>query len=117
MTSQPGSKTFAIHISINISRSKVNQTMIFGQLLEYNMKNIFLGKSYTKSGGETIPRPFFNKSKLGISLDQLSTVLYSFFLLYDKMRSIKIPDIKSFRDLSSVTIFLVQRFIIKQKVV
>ena len=29
--------------------------MKFGQLLEYNMKNIFAEKSYTKCGGETIP--------------------------------------------------------------
>ena len=30
--------------------------MKFGQLVEYNMKKIFLEKSYTKCGGETIPR-------------------------------------------------------------
>ena len=35
-----------------------NQTMKFGQLIEYNMRNIFLEKSYTKYGGETIPDPF-----------------------------------------------------------
>ena len=44
--------------------------MKFGQLVEYNMKNIFLEKSYTKCGGETIPRFFFKKSKLSISLNQ-----------------------------------------------
>ena len=35
--------------------------MKFGQLIEYiaNMRNIFLEKSYTKCGGEAIPRPFF----------------------------------------------------------
>ena len=27
--------------------------MKFGQLIEYNMRNIFLEKSYTKCGGET----------------------------------------------------------------
>ena len=32
--------------------------MKLGQLIEYNMRNIFLEKSYTKSGGETIPGPF-----------------------------------------------------------
>ena len=41
-----------------------------GQLIEYNMRNIFVKKSYIKYGGETIPRPFSKKSKLGISLDQ-----------------------------------------------
>ena len=32
--------------------------MNFGQLIEYNMRNIFVEKSYTKYGEETIPRPF-----------------------------------------------------------
>ena len=44
--------------------------MKFGQLIEYNMRNIFDEKSYTKCGGETILRPFSKKSKLSISLDQ-----------------------------------------------
>ena len=61
--------TVAIHILPNIS-SKGNQTMKFGQLIEYNMRNIFLEKSYTKCGGETIPRPFPEKPKLTISMDQ-----------------------------------------------
>ena len=54
----------------NISRSKSNPTITFGQLIEYNMRNIFLEKSYTKYGGETIPRLLSKKSKLSISLDQ-----------------------------------------------
>ena len=70
MTSQHGRKIIPIHILLNISRSKGNQTMRFGQLIEYNMKNIFLEKSCTKYGGETIPRPFSKKSKLNISLNQ-----------------------------------------------
>ena len=44
--------------------------MKFGQLIEYNMRNIFVEKSYTKCGGETVPRPFSKKSKLSIFLDQ-----------------------------------------------
>ena len=32
--------------------------MKFGQLIEYNMWNIFVEKSYTKYSGETIPRPY-----------------------------------------------------------
>ena len=35
--SQPGKETLAIHILPNISRSKGNQTMKFGQLIESNM--------------------------------------------------------------------------------
>ena len=76
MTSQPGWQTIAIHIFTNISRSKGNQVMKLGQLKEYNMRNVFLKKSYTKCGGETIPRRFSKKSKLSISLDQYSKVLY-----------------------------------------
>ena len=42
MMSQPGQKTMAIHILTNISRSKNNQAMKFAQLIEYNIRNIFL---------------------------------------------------------------------------
>ena len=63
--------------------------MTFGQLIKYNLRNIFLEKSYTKYGGETIPRSFSEKLKLSISLDQKSKVLYSLFLLYTKSRSIE----------------------------
>ena len=70
MTSQPGKQTITIHILPTISRSKDNQTVKFGQLIEYNMRNIFLEKSYTKCGGETIPRTLSEKSKLSISLNQ-----------------------------------------------
>ena len=56
MTSQTGQQINKIHILSNISRSKDNQIMRFGQLIEYNMSNIFLEKSYS---GETSPRPFY----------------------------------------------------------
>ena len=58
MTSRPALETIVIHILSNILRSKGNQTMKFGQLIESNMRNIFLEKSYTKWGGETSIRPF-----------------------------------------------------------
>ena len=44
--------------------------MEFGQLIVYNMIKIFLEKSFTKYGVEAIPRPFCEKSKWSISLDQ-----------------------------------------------
>ena len=50
--------------------------MKFGQLTEYNIRNIFLEKSYTKSGGETISGPFYKKL-----MDQWSRVLYSLFYI------------------------------------
>ena len=64
----------------NISRIKGNQTMKFGQLMECEMRNIFLEKSYTKCGKETSPRPFHEKLTLTRSPDQWSKVLYSLFL-------------------------------------
>ena len=87
MMPQPGKHTIAIHILPNISRSKCNQTMKLGQLLAYNMRNIFLEKSCTKCGEETIPRLFSKKSKSSISLDQQSKVLYSLILYYAKLRA------------------------------
>ena len=36
---------------------------------------IWSEKSYTKCGGEASPRPFYQKSKLSISLDQQSEML------------------------------------------
>ena len=44
--------------------------MKFGHLIEYNMRNIFLEKSYTEYGGETRTWPFSEKLKFSISLDQ-----------------------------------------------
>ena len=70
MMSQPCQQTIVIHILFNILRNKGNQAMNTGQVIECNMRNIFLEKSYLKSGGETSPRPFSEKLKLSISLDQ-----------------------------------------------
>ena len=42
MTLQPGLQTIPIYILLNISQSKSNQTMKFGQLIEHNTRNIFL---------------------------------------------------------------------------
>ena len=39
---------FTIHILPDMSRSKKNQAIRFGQLIEYNVRNIFLEKSFTK---------------------------------------------------------------------
>ena len=50
--------TTSMHIMTSISRSKGNQAMKLGQLVKYNMRNIFLEKSYRKYGGEKLPDPF-----------------------------------------------------------
>ena len=59
MTSQPGLQTIAIHILPNISQSKGNQTMEYGQLREYNKINYFLQKLCGKWGREASSRPLF----------------------------------------------------------
>ena len=70
MTSQPGKQTIATHIWPYISRSKDNQAVKFGQLIEYNMRKIFLEQSYPKCGGETSHKPFSKKIKIEQTLDQ-----------------------------------------------
>ena len=44
MAPQTGEQIFTIHILPNISRSKDNQAIKFGQLMKYNVRNIFLQK-------------------------------------------------------------------------
>ena len=41
MTSQTGKQIITRHILFNMSRSKGNQTMKFGQIIEYNMRKLF----------------------------------------------------------------------------
>ena len=63
--------------------------MKFDQLMECNMRNIFVEKSYTKRAGEIIPRPLSKKSKLSISLDQYCKGLNNLSLLYANLRAIE----------------------------
>ena len=48
MTSQTAQQIIRMGIFPDISRSEGSHTMKFGQLIEYNMRNIFLEKSYTE---------------------------------------------------------------------
>ena len=59
MTSQPGKQTTAIFILPNISRSKSNQTMKSGQLIECNQRQEFPKESWRKLGRETGSGPIF----------------------------------------------------------
>ena len=70
MTSKPGKQTIAIHLLSYLTRSKDNQTVKLGQLIEYNMRRFFLEKLYPKYGVETSHKPFSKKSKLSVSLDE-----------------------------------------------
>ena len=88
MTSQPCQQTIVIHILPNTLRSEGNYTMKFGQLMECNMRNIFLEKSYAKCDGKTIPRHFSKKCiSKSVSLDPQSMILQSLLLLYTKLRT------------------------------
>ena len=62
MTSQPISQTIAICILTDNSRTKGNQTTKFGQLIEYNMRTVFLEKSYTKNVTEKLFSDSFLKN-------------------------------------------------------
>ena len=67
MTSQRVLQTIAIHMLPNMSQSKDNQTLKFGQFIEYNKRNIFFEKLCGKLGRETSSRPrFLKKQKLNM---------------------------------------------------
>ena len=55
MTSKTRKQTITIHILHNILRSKGNQTMKFGQLVKYFVRNIFLQKSCRKWEMRLVP--------------------------------------------------------------
>ena len=62
MVLQASLQTIAIHILLNISQSKGNEIMKFGQLIEYNKKNFFLQKLCRKWGKEISSKISFNQA-------------------------------------------------------
>ena len=68
-----GQQIITMHIFSNISKSGGNQSMKFGQLIEYDKKNIFLEKSYTKRRAS--PRTFSETLK---SLGQVFSFIVCF---------------------------------------
>ena len=58
MTSQTGQQITTMYVLPSISRSQGNHTTKFGQLIEHNIRNIFLEKSYTKYVEKLVPDPF-----------------------------------------------------------
>ena len=58
MTPQPGKQTIVINILPNIATNRGNQTMKFVQLIVYNMRKIFLKKSYTNVVEKRFLDPF-----------------------------------------------------------
>ena len=63
MMSQPHYQVIVIYILSNISRSKDNQAMKYGQLIEYNMRNFFL-ENHTQNVVEKLVQTLFWKSKI-----------------------------------------------------
>ena len=75
----------AIHILPNISRSKGNQAIKFGQLIEaFSLKNC------TQNGMENLFQHSFEKTKIQHISGSVVKVLYNLLLLYSKFRAIKI---------------------------
>ena len=70
MTLQPGKQAIAIHILPNISRSKGNRTMKFGQFIEYNVEIFFLKNHTQRLVEKLVTDPFSEKLKTSTSLDQ-----------------------------------------------
>ena len=85
MTSLPGQQLTTTHILPNISRSKDNQALKFGQLIEYNMRNIFLEKSYAKCDraavGNVIKFILFARSSQSVPIYIKTKVLITCFYL------------------------------------
>ena len=58
MTSQTGQQIITIHILPNISKSKDNQAIKFGELIDYSMRIFVPQKSCRKWGREASSRSF-----------------------------------------------------------
>ena len=76
--SQIGPQTVTINILVDISKRRENQTMKFGQLMEYNVINISLKKSWEKKAGRLVPNLFLFFQK---TLYEVKTSIIRFSLL------------------------------------
>ena len=68
MNSKLGSPTIAMRILLNILRKKGSQTIKPGQLIEYNLRNIFL-TIHTQNVLKKLSKTYSKKSKLSIYLE------------------------------------------------
>ena len=67
MTLQPGKQTIAIHILPYISRSKDNETVKLGELIEYNMRKVIL-----KNHNQNVVEKLVPNSFLKIKIEHIS---------------------------------------------
>ena len=82
MTSQPGQQMIT-YILPNISPSKSNQTMKFGQLIEFSKINSFLQKLCRKSDRERLVSEiflFFKKALYKVKASGLQLSFYTYIL-------------------------------------
>ena len=80
MTSQTQKYVITIHIFPNISRSKGNQAMKFGQFINKS-RSISPENSCTKWGGETSSEPFLeNQNSAFLRINSVNN--YTVFLLF-----------------------------------
>ena len=80
-----------MHKLPNFSRSKENPTIKYGQLIKYNMRNIFLERSYTNCGKDASPKPFFikNQNRAYFWINSLKFYNVCFYFM-SNLRAIKI---------------------------
>ena len=67
------------HAFLNLTKILIFAIFKFGQLIEYNLRNIFLEKSYRKCGGETIAGLFFKK----IKIEHISGPIFENYIHFD----------------------------------
>ena len=82
MSSQPEQQIITIQVLPNISRSKGNQEIKFGQLIEYNVRNIFLQKSRRSWDKESSPILIFVFSKASYKAGITLSILIEINSLY-----------------------------------
>ena len=90
MTSQPGIQTIEIHQRYCKGSHFFEYTYYSMSQQNKTRETFFLKFIHKNKMKKLVPDPFLKKSKLNISPDQKSKVLYSLFLLYDKFRALKI---------------------------
>ena len=112
MRSSTGKPKITKHILSNISRTEDNQSIKFGQLIEYNVPNIFSQKLCRKWRRESSCRPLFSFYKASYDVkasDQhlsFNVLWHNLIWTYSKNKQYKISNCRS-RDMfkRSVTSF------------
>ena len=92
-------------------RSKFNQAMTFGQLIEYNMRNILLTKSFTKCCKETKPDTFVKSQDWAYLW---INILIFYIFCFDCLPSWRLSKVIQTK-LQTICFYLIWSFFKKQK--